>query len=308
MSNVLLIDVDSTIPNLALMKLSAYHKSIGDEVGFNVTNPDKVYASVIFKRNRHKTDGLQFFYPDAEINIGGTGYNLNSRIPIPETHEGNGGDRTFPDYSLYDMDYDLGFTSRGCIRNCYFCVVPKKEGKFRQVQHPREFHDPKHRKAVYLDNNILASKDWFFEVTDWIFENDMQIDFNQGLDIRLLTEEVAERLHVMRPLKPWKFAYDQSESKAAVRDGIETLKNAGIQVKNDCLFYVYVHDDSQFEDGLRRCEDLRSWRANPYVMLNMDAPRTQRMTNLKRWCIPQIFWTCEFMDYAREYRSVESIK
>lgn len=299
MSKVLLIDVDSRIPNLALMKLSAYHKSIGDEVGFSTTDPDRIYASVIFKRNRHKVDGLRFFYPGAEINIGGTGYSLDSRIPVPETPEGGGADLTFPDYSLYDMDYDLGFTSRGCIRNCYFCVVPKKEGRFRPVQHPRDFHDQKHRKAVYLDNNILASKEWFFEVTDWILEEDLEIDFNQGLDIRLLTEEVAERLHKIRQLKPWKFAYDQSESRQAVRDGIEILNNAGIRVKNDCLFYVYVHDDASFRDGLRRCQDLRSWRANPYVMLNMDAPRTQRLTDLKRWCIPQIFWTCDFDEYQR---------
>ena len=84
MAQVLLINVDSRIPNLALMKLSAYHKSIEDEVGFNVTDPDKVYASVIFRKNRHRTDGLRFYYPDAEIDIGGPGYDLNSSLPIPE--------------------------------------------------------------------------------------------------------------------------------------------------------------------------------------------------------------------------------
>lgn len=74
---VLLVDIDSKIPNLALMKIARYHRMQGDEVGFNIPNPDKVYASVIFKRNRHKVDGLRLFYPDADINIGGSGYDLS---------------------------------------------------------------------------------------------------------------------------------------------------------------------------------------------------------------------------------------
>jgi len=72
-SKVLLINVDSKLPNLALMKLSAWHKARGDEVGFNVSEPDIVYASVIFKKNRHRTDGLKIWYPGAEIHIGGSG-------------------------------------------------------------------------------------------------------------------------------------------------------------------------------------------------------------------------------------------
>ena len=71
--NVLLVDVDSKIPNIALMKIAAYHRSIGDNVGFNVSDPDKIYASCVFKKNRHKVDGLPFLYPDAEIDLGGGG-------------------------------------------------------------------------------------------------------------------------------------------------------------------------------------------------------------------------------------------
>ena len=146
---VKLIDVDSTIPNLALMKLSAYHKAKGDEVGFNIEDPEKVYASIIFKKNRYKADGLRFYYPDAEIDVGGSGYDLYKRIPEEA-------ELLCPDYSLYEgMDFDLGFTSRGCDRGCYFCIVTRKEGPYRRAQHPSEFHDPSHKKVMLLDNNIL---------------------------------------------------------------------------------------------------------------------------------------------------------
>ena len=92
---VLLIDVDSKIPNLALMKISAYHKSVGDTVGINnISSPDKVYASVIFKKNKHNVDGLRFLYPESEIVIGGSGYDLV--IKLPEEIE-----NIKPDYNLY---------------------------------------------------------------------------------------------------------------------------------------------------------------------------------------------------------------
>ena len=124
---VLLVDVDSKIPNLALMKVSTYYKSKGHEVGFNVTDPDLVYASVIFKKNRHLVDGLRFLYPNALIDIGGSGFDLKKTLPksIEECS---------PDYDLYpNSDRYLGFTTRGCIRSCPFCIVRRKEGLFHRV-------------------------------------------------------------------------------------------------------------------------------------------------------------------------------
>ena len=170
---VLLIDIDSKIPNLALMKISAYYKSRGDNVGFtNTDNPDMIYASVIFRKNKHKVDGIPFMYPGAKIEIGGPGYDLKKTLP-DEIEFGK------PDYSLYpECDYSIGFSSRGCIRNtktCPFCIVPIKEGAFRRNQHPEEWYNSNFDKIIFLDNNILADPEWFFEITGLCIEKNLKV-------------------------------------------------------------------------------------------------------------------------------------
>lgn len=289
----LLIDVDSTIPNLALMHISTWRKSLGIETGFHISDPTEVWASCIFHKNRHKLDGLHTFYPNAKIDIGGGGVDLHKNLPKEV-------DLMMPDYSLYpECDFDLGFTTRGCTRKCYFCVVPEKEGKFHIHQHPSEFHDPSHKSIVFLDNNILADKDWFFEVTDWCIENKMKVDFNQGLDIRYMDNDIAKQLKQVRKIKRWHFAFDNMNYKDDVIKGIDMLNNAGISVRNVCNWYVYLHDDAQFEDALERCQILREHKAMPYIMVNRDAIRTKRMTDLKRWTRPQIFFQTTFENYKQ---------
>lgn len=293
MTKALLIDVDSQFPNLALMHISTWRKSLGIETGFNVTNPDEVWASVIFKWNRHKVDGLRYFYPNAKIDVGGVAYDLRKNLPAEV-------DLMMPDYSLYpEWQSDLGFTTRGCDRGCYFCVVTRKEGRFHIHQHPEEFHDPKHKSIVLMDNNILWDKDWFFEVTDWIIANEMKVDFNQGLDIRLMDRDIARRIKELKPLKLWHFAFDSMDYRDDVLTGIRTLKEAGVNIRNSANWYVYLHDDSHFEDALERCNILRAENALPYIMVNREAVRTQRMTDLKRWTRPQIFFSTDFEGYVR---------
>lgn len=209
-----------------------------------------------------------------------------------------------PDYSLYpDCDYDLGFTTRGCIRRCHFCVVPKKEGDFHIHQHPREFHHPDHRQAVLMDNNILVNRDWFLEVSDWLRGNNLKVDFNQGLDLRLMTREYAEVIAELHPIKNWHFAFDSLTYRPSVEAGIKMLKDAGVNLRNRANFYVYLHDDADFESALERCRILRAHNCLPYIMVNRDAIRTQRMTDLKRWTRPQIFFQTDFADYGRNRRA-----
>ena len=153
-----------------------------------------------------------------------------------------------------------------------------------------------------MDNNILANKKWFFEVTDWILQEGLRVDFNQGLDIRLLDRDIAERLHELKPIGFWRFAFDSLNYETDVRRGISLLNDAGVNVRNKTMWYVYLHDDAQFNDALQRCEILRSLDALPYPMLNRHAKRTARMTALKRWCRPWIFFSADWGEYNGQIR------
>jgi hypothetical protein len=301
---VLLIDVDSKLPNLALMKLSAWHKARGDLVGFNVTDPDLIYASVVFKKNRHLVDGLKLFYPDAEIKIGGSGYDLSARLPDEI-------ERMRPDYSLYpDMDYSLGYTSRGCIRNCYFCIVPEKEGRYNwnRSMDPENWINPAFSKVKLLDNNWYADRDRFFETSNWFIDHNLAVDVTQGMDIRLLTPEIAAQLKRLKWCATLHFAFDDERYTQAVLDGIQMLKDAGIDTKNRCYFYVYCHNDDHYDSALARCRLLKEHHASAYVMFNMDEKRTTRIKHLQRWTAkPWLFWSFDIEQFTYD-RSAWTVK
>lgn len=299
--NVLLVDVDSVIPNIALMKISAYHKSIGDNVGFNISEPDKIYVSIIFNKHKHWADGLQFFYPGVDIDIGGPGYDLDKKLPDYI-------ECMSPDYSIYPgCDSFYGFTTRGCIRNCYFCIVRKKEGNFRKLYDtPKQALDAitgkdyqRFDKIEFLDNNILADKTWFLELCQMLANCQYKVDFNQGLDIRLMDSDIARSLSQLNPITVWKFAFDDISYRPAVEKGIQILNDNGVCVRRDVMFYVYCDGDHDFNDALNRCEILKNLGATPYIMLNQNTKHTERMKNLKRWCRPWIFWSIDFKQYGK---------
>ena len=191
---VLLVDADSKkgFPNLALMKLSAWYKREGWHVDLIQGLPDapplhlydKTYISVIFFQNKEKALDYALMMPNSEI--GGSGYDLTKTLPDEIEH-------IKPDYSLYDLDFSMGFTSRGCIRKCGFCIVPKKEGSIKHHAFVQEFHNLGHTNVMLLDNNFLASPNWKYNL-GYINDLGLKVNFNQGLDIRLLDKDKAALL------------------------------------------------------------------------------------------------------------------
>lgn len=308
MSNILLLDIDSKIPNLALMKLSTYHKTKGDLVKLSVigeyTNniyadiiPDKIYASVIFKRNKYKTDGLSYFYPEVKpenIIIGGSGYSLNSKLPDEV-------DCLKPDYDLYpNCDSSYGYTTRGCNRQCYFCIVPKKEGKFKRYMKPSVFYDRRFDKIFFLDNNILWDKEWFREVIWFCINHKLKPWFNQGLDIRLIDESDIRLLMKVKRIELFEFAWDDIKLEKIVKWKIQLMKNCGLNTRGKVQIYVYVDSDDQFKSGLYRCNELKKLNVNSFVMYNIDNPRTQRISDLMRWANKKMFyWKFSFEEYLK---------
>lgn len=285
-----LIDVDSKIPNLALMKISAYHKAKGDTVGFNLNNPDKIYMSIIFTKK--KGLALNQRLTNVEFEIGGSGYDLNSHLP-------NEIEFIKPDYDLYPSTYSQGFTSRGCDRDCYFCIVPKKEGSFVPHQHPEKFYDERFKEIMLMDNNVLLNKQWAKTVLKWCIDQGLKVNMTQGYDIRLLDNEIADLILQCRN-DIVRFAFDDIELEQDVRDKIQLLKDIGFNLKNNVAFYCYCHDDSMFKDTLYRCNILKKLGTNAHVMFNCEMPKTQRIKALVKWSWrKQLYWSIPFEKYSK---------
>lgn len=251
-----LVDVDSKIPNLALMKLSAWHKAQGDSVKVYeplFDRPDRLYASKVF----NFTADYAYFPADVEIVRGGTGYDMAVELPAEV-------EAMYPDYDLYQCDYAMGFTTRGCIRRCPFCVVPAKEGPIRAVGDIHDFWRGQER-LMLLDNNLTALPEHFELVVRQMIRERVKVNFSQGLDIRLLTLEMAELLSQVRLWKQIHFAWDDINIETDVRRGIRILQDNGVALYK-VMFYVLIGFDSTPEEDLYRVEALRGMGVDPFVM------------------------------------------
>jgi len=285
---VLLVDVDSKIPNLALMQISAWHKAEGDWTGLDVADPDMVYISCVFKKNAAQARGIATMFPNARVSIGGSGISWD-RLPDPMV-------RVKPDYDLYPSEYSQGFTTRGCIRACPFCIVRRKEGEYKRWQHISEFHDQRFGIVRIMDNNWYADKEWFFENTRYIIERDLKV-IEGGMDIRLLDHDIAERLKDIRWAKPMKFAWDNMNDEPAVIKGIETLEDAGINIRHNVHFYVLVGYNTTHEQDVYRCQKLKELGTNAFVM---PFKKTPEINALARWANRKwAFWATDFKNYKR---------
>lgn len=279
------MDMDSKMPNIALMKISQYHKNNGDEVKFfnpiadNREHIDKLYIAKLFDF----TPDFDYCHPTAEIIKGGTGYDVKSKLPKEIE------DMTDLDYSLYPQhEFSMQFFSRGCINNCPFCVVRQKEGYIRPVE-PMKLN-PKGKHIEVLDNNFFANPKWK-EASERILEIGQPISLH-GVDARILTEEHAYYLNKFKHTKQIHIAWDNP------KDNLEPiLREVTKYIKPYKLMsYVLIGYWSTPEEDLYRVEKLRELKIDPFVMpFDKSDPYQKKFA---RWVNHKaIFKTVKWKDY-----------
>lgn len=288
---VCLIDVDSKIPNLALMRASTWHKRRGDDVkmGFDplFDDPTLCYASKIFDFTPEPE-----YMPDCETLKGGSGYDLHARMPFEDY------DRIMPDYSLYPQsDYAIGRFTRGCPNRCPWCVVPEMDGNdVRHVADLRDFWDG--QKIVrLLDDNIMSDADEFCRDCEQLSKAGVKVIW-EALDARLVDDTTAAALASVKQAKSIHFAWDSHGQDEAVPRAIETLKRHGLKPWR-LMFYVLVGFNTSKDYDLYRIYTLRDMGANPFVMPFDKHDRYQK--DLARWCNNKWIFksTPRFEDYRR---------
>ncbi len=249
-----LFDIDQKYPNLALMKISAYHKSLGDEVFLNwYLGPfNKTYVSCVFTWNKKKAKRLAW-----HSEIGGSGIDLIKTLPDDI-------EKLSPDYALYGIKHGLGFISRGCIRKCKFCIVPQKEGKLRQVAEIGELLNPLSNELILMDNNFLGLEN-AINLLNEMRNRHLKVDFNQGLDIRLIDDDKARALSEVRPLKQWRFSFDSLKYEREFKRGMNIIKKYINPAR--LMIFVLVGFDTGWEEDIERFGIVKSYGADTFFML-----------------------------------------
>ncbi|KAA6300354.1 MAG: hypothetical protein EZS26_003505 [Candidatus Ordinivivax streblomastigis] len=282
-----LIDVDGhNFPNLALMKIADYHKQQRDSIEWvnHWEQYDRVYQSKVFTF----TPDVSTFVQADEIRKGGTGYKIYNDLFC---------DGTEPDYSIYPQyEHAYGFLTRGCTRNCPWCIVPKKEGDIRPYRDIETVLQDR-KTAILMDNNVLASNHGLQQL-EKIVDLGCKVDFNQGLDSRLVTDEVARLLSKIKWIRFIRFACDTTPAVEPLLKTIEKLNKYG--VKNYRIFvYLLVKDVS---DANERCKILKRLGVNPFAQTYRDYDKNILPTAEQKrfaWYVNQkaVFKATEWEDY-----------
>jgi hypothetical protein len=269
-------------PPLGLLKLGRFHRNRSDKVKLvsgldgDGYDPDRIYVTSLFTyawEPVHET--IRYYrkkYPRVPIAVGGIyaslcrdnlreefGYRVRiKRGLLPEL------DNLRPDYSLVpDWDASIVFSSRGCIRNCPFCSVKQLEPEFSALRSIKHLVSSKHNRIIFWDNNILASPHWR-DIFAELAELQKPVDFNQGLDARLLNEEVVSKMQKFKT--PYvRLAYDSDSIREPLRKAIELLKAQGYKGRRIVVYCLYNHTDSP-KTFFHRVRDLLDWGVVAYPM------------------------------------------
>ena len=238
---------DAPRHNLALMKLSAWHKASGDDVSLNmpIFPSNYRYASILFEKNRKKFIADEYGGPAFEGSV----------LPMEV-------EQIKPDYDLYGRDYSLGYTFRPCFNTCGFCKVPK-------MNHPNinhhsiwEFHDPKFKKICLLNNNTFQDPQWE-ETFEEIWDEDLTVIDENGYDLRLIDDKKALSLKKTKFQGKLHFAWDRMQDEALIIYGLQILRKHKM---SGCRIYVLIGYDTTEKEDLHRCEIIKQYKQDPYIM------------------------------------------
>lgn len=297
--NIGLIDVDGhNFPNLALMKISAWHKAQGDTVewAFPIFQYDIVYQSKVFD-DTYSPD-IDWMPQADKIIKGGTGYGLDNKLPDEIEH-------IYPDYSIYPeltKEKSFGFLTRGCPRGCDFCIVAGKEGRrsYKVANLDEFWRGQKHIEL--LDPNILACKD-HPDLLQQLVDSKACVNFNQGLDIRLTNERNIDLINKIK-VKEIHFAWDKAGDD--LKPFFEEYKRHARHKPHGRFGTVYclVNFDSTMEENLYRIYTLRDLGYDPYVMIYDKPNAPKEIKHLQRWVNNKfVFRKCDrFEDYKKGQR------
>lgn len=278
-------------PNLALMKLSAWHKSKGDSVEFYdplfASMLDKVYSSKVFTFTKEE----DLF---GNIEKGGTGYYLFSILPDEVEH-------ICPDYSLYDVNYSLGFLTRGCPNHCTYCIVPRKEGDISAHADIDEFL--RHKDVILMDNNVLASEHGIRQI-EKLIELNVKVDFNQGIDARLIDNNIAKLLSRVKWRHPIRLACDHPAQMGAIQKAVSLLRWHNTRPPR-YFVYCLIKD---IDEALERVKFLKGLYLEPFAQPFIDYQGehlpTKRQREFARWVNhTAVFNSIAWEDYDAGYHN-----
>jgi hypothetical protein len=306
MAHVLLLHLDGKMPNLALMRLAAYHRALGDRVDLRqvasaadlqprLGDPTwgHVYGSLIFERTRPLAVAAQAAYPKLEL--GGTGWDFEGGVQIRNTKLPAGAEELTPDYSVYPwFEHSIGFAQRGCRFSCSFCVVPRKEGKVRSVGSLETiWRGPPHpARLVLLDNDFFGNPQWR-DVIAHAQRLDIAIAVIQGINARLLSDEQAAAIASVRWMaddfsrRRVYTAWDNEDDERTFFRGLDRLKAHGIKPGAILVYMLIGHADGETHAArdYRRAK-LREFGAMPYPMpFVRDGDLGAELVAFQRWCI-----------------------
>lgn len=299
--NIGLLDVDGhNYPNLALMKLSRWHKEHGDNV--KMFDPmfgsyDRVYMSKVFTH----TPDYMYTINCKEIFKGGTGYDVHSKLPYEIDH-------TQPDYSIYGNMVDhltaYEFLTRGCINKCPWCIVPKKEGLIQPYMDVDEIAIEGRHNLILMDNNILAC-DYGLEQIEKIAAKGYRIDFNQAMDARLVTDEIAKLLAKVRWIYFIRFGCDTKGQIEACASAMEKINRYSDKPRRYLLYTMIYGNIQECYERISFWQQPRfggAVRCQSQPMLNFskqhqDIPQWQK--DMAQWSNrKQLFFTIDFKDFV----------